>query len=75
MKREDPLIDRPIHLSIGDMPGAGQYRCVHCHSYIAFLRDPEDQLPPCPNCGVRQYVKYEPSDSVAAVSMYAVTHR
>jgi DNA-directed RNA polymerase subunit RPC12/RpoP len=72
MKREDQLLDQPSYetkyLSIGEMPGAGRYRCVHCHSYIAFLRDPEDQLPPCPNCGVRQYVKYEPYDAVAAMS-------
>jgi DNA-directed RNA polymerase subunit RPC12/RpoP len=60
-------------LSIGEMPGAGRYRCVQCHSYVAFLRDPEDQLPPCPNCGVRPCVKYEPFDAVAVMSTHSIT--
>jgi hypothetical protein len=54
--------------AIGDTAGTGSYRCCKCQAYVAVLMGPEDQLPPCENCGSDDDVRYEPIDEDAEQS-------
>jgi DNA-directed RNA polymerase subunit RPC12/RpoP len=54
--------------AIGDQPGNGSYRCSKCGTYVAQLLSPEEQLPPCENCGSDDDVRYQPEDKEAAQS-------
>lgn len=53
---------------IGERCGTGTYRCVSCNSFEVLIRDPEDQLPPCDNCGSGPNVRYLPMDENARIS-------
>jgi hypothetical protein len=54
--------------AIGDQPGNGCYRCCKCGNYIARLLGPEEQLPPCENCGSADDVRYQVEDKEATQS-------
>jgi hypothetical protein len=54
--------------SIGEQPGNGSYRCCKCGTYVARLLSPEEQLPPCENCGSAEDVQYRPEDKEATQS-------
>ena len=54
--------------SIGDQPGSGCYRCTNCGKYVARLLGPEEQLPPCENCGSSGGVHYHAEDKEATQS-------
>ena len=54
--------------AIGDIAGTGAYRCCRCHDYVAKLTGPEDQIPPCENCGTLPDVRYEPWNEEAVIS-------
>lgn len=54
--------------SIGDQPGNGTYRCTQCKTYVTRLLGPEEQLPPCENCGSNEDVRYQPEDQEAVQS-------
>lgn len=51
--------------AIGDQPGNGTYRCCQCGEYMARLLGPEEQLPPCENCGSSDAVRYKTEDREA----------
>jgi DNA-directed RNA polymerase subunit RPC12/RpoP len=53
---------------IGDQPGNGTYRCCQCGKYVARLLSPEEQLPPCENCGSNEHVRYKAEDREAKQS-------
>lgn len=55
-------------LCIGEQPGNGCYRCCKCGSYVARLLSPEEQLPPCENCGSAEDVRYQAEDNEASQS-------
>jgi len=38
----------------GEQPGPGLYICVTCDQIVR-LDDPDDALPPCPNCEGTEY--------------------
>ncbi|MDZ4656994.1 MAG: hypothetical protein SH868_05375 [Bythopirellula sp.] len=54
--------------SIGEQPGNGSYRCSKCGTYVARLLGPEEQLPPCENCGSAKDVRYQVEDEEATQS-------
>lgn len=54
--------------AIGEQPGNGCYRCCKCHSYVAQLLGPEEQLPPCEKCGSAEDVRYKAADGEACDS-------
>jgi hypothetical protein len=54
--------------AIGEQPGNGCYRCCKCHSYVAQLLGPEEQLPPCEKCGSAGDVRYKAADGEACDS-------
>lgn len=38
--------------SMGEKPGAGEYKCVNCDDeWSVTLDNDDDMLPPCGNCG------------------------
>jgi DNA-directed RNA polymerase subunit RPC12/RpoP len=54
--------------SVGEQPGSGEYRCCKCGTYVARLLGPEEQLPPCENCGSADDVRYQAKDNEASQS-------
>ncbi len=38
----------------GEQPGPGLYICANCDQIVR-LDDPDDALPPCPNCEGTEY--------------------
>jgi DNA-directed RNA polymerase subunit RPC12/RpoP len=65
--KEETLIATDTY-SIGDQPGNGTYRCSQCGKYVAKLLSPEEQLPPCENCGSSDHVRYKAEDREAKQS-------
>ncbi len=53
---------------IAEQPGTGVYRCTKCDDFEVTVTGPEDQLPPCANCGSAPDVLYMPMDENARVS-------
>ena len=53
---------------IGSQPGNGKYLCQRCHKYVAQLLGPEEQLPPCEECGSDDSVEYCAIDKEAYTS-------
>lgn len=54
--------------AISEQPGSGQYRCQKCQKFVTVLLGPEEQLPPCGNCGSDKAVRYAAEDTEAEIS-------
>lgn len=40
----------------GEKPGTGTYECTNCGTTVT-LDDPDDTLPPCPNCDSTDFMR------------------